>query len=227
MQHRPVRSRLQTTTDPRFQKALDRLFFCDRQRVSTAVHGSGKVQPVPETNWSGFKAASRSIAMLGAAAITILLLAGCGGSSTPKTVDPTHVEQAIARSVKAQRHLSASVTCPSGMPLRKGAGFYCVAQDGTTITTFAVTETDNQGAVRYLGLKPSQVPELDTTAIEASIAKSIATKRQLVAKVACPSGIPRQKGLPFVCTATAAGKKAADFVVDQHNDSGRVSFSSH
>ncbi len=169
--------------------------------------------------------AFRGAAALAGAAAAISLLAGCGGSSAPATVNPTHVEEAIAGSVKAQRHQNASVTCPTGVPLRDHQRFYCVAQVGTTITPFAVTTTSAKGAVRYVGVAADSVPQLNMSAIEAAITQSVKAKRQLTATVACPTAIPRQRGLSFVCTAAVRGRGTSNFVVRQLNDSGHVSYS--
>ena len=60
-------------------------------------------------------------------------LAGCGGSSTPKTVDPASVEQAIRADVARQGGALKTITCPADAPAKPGTAFDCaiVLDDGS------------------------------------------------------------------------------------------------
>lgn len=64
------------------------------------------------------------------------------------------VRRAIETSVSRQRKVSASVSCPSEVLQRAGIVFRCTAVvEGTSHRyPFAVTELDNAGHVRFLGI---------------------------------------------------------------------------
>ncbi len=63
------------------------------------------------------------------------------------------VEQAIAKSIASQRHLSANVTCPAEVLQKAGIVFTChaVLSGNPKQYPFLVTQTDNHGHVRYVG----------------------------------------------------------------------------
>ena len=88
-----------------------------------------------------------------AAAAAALAVAGCGGSDKPKNLDTERVERAIEQSILQKRHLAARVTCPSGIELKKGKTFRCIATYKGGRTPFVVTEEDDRGAVRYVGVR--------------------------------------------------------------------------
>jgi hypothetical protein len=77
------------------------------------------------------------------------LLSGCG-SSTP-TLNTVTVQRSIAASILAQRHLNATVRCPSNVPRKAGLTFTCMATVGGRQYPFAATEVDGKGRVRYVG----------------------------------------------------------------------------
>src|SRR5919199_506846 len=81
-----------------------------------------------------------------------LLLSGCGDE--PKTVDHTTLEKAIEISVARQRHELVIVACPKGIEAKKGKKFSCTATraNGEQVK-FRVTAKDDEGHVKYLGLK--------------------------------------------------------------------------
>jgi hypothetical protein len=62
---------------------------------------------------------------------------------------------------------------------------------------------------------------LDTERIERAIEQSIKEKRNLNARVSCPSGTEQKKGKTFRCTATYRGG-SNPFVVTQDDDKGAV-----
>ncbi len=63
------------------------------------------------------------------------------------------VEHAIAASIAAQRHLSASVSCPAEVLQKAGVTFTChaVVSGKPKQYPFLVTQIDNHGRVRYVG----------------------------------------------------------------------------
>jgi hypothetical protein len=88
-----------------------------------------------------------------AAAVALIALAGCGGSEKPKILDTERIERAIEQSILQKRHIVATVTCPSGTERKKGKKFRCLATYRGGRTPFLVTQTDDRGAVRYVGLR--------------------------------------------------------------------------
>ncbi|HKP90113.1 MAG TPA: DUF4333 domain-containing protein [Thermoleophilaceae bacterium] len=88
-----------------------------------------------------------------AAAAIALAVAGCGGSDKPKILNTERVERAIEQSIAQKRKIRAMVTCPSGIELKKGKKFRCLAIYEGGRTPFQVTQTDDRGAVKYVGLR--------------------------------------------------------------------------
>jgi hypothetical protein len=88
------------------------------------------------------------------AACALAVLASCGDSSPPdKTVLNTEqVERAIEKSIKEQRHLNSTVTCPVNIEQKKGTDFSCFAMVKGKRFEFRVTQTDDAGHVTYLGV---------------------------------------------------------------------------
>jgi hypothetical protein len=176
----------------------------------------------------------------GAAAVLLPVIAvgiaGCGGASHPatttsrtsttasKAVDRSRVAAAIAASVKRERHVDASVTCPTGVASRTAPRFYCVAQVGARITTFAITRSGSSGQLSFAGVGGAAVPHLDAGRIEQSIAASIKGSRGAKATVRCPVDFPRQRGLSFVCTATVRSGGSTRFEVSQVDGHGHVTY---
>jgi hypothetical protein len=79
------------------------------------------------------------------------------GNTAPLVIlDIQKVQNAIAASVLAQRHLTAVVTCPTEVIQQAGVTFTCTAKVSGTRYPFAVTETNARGHVRYEG-KPRVV----------------------------------------------------------------------
>jgi hypothetical protein len=67
------------------------------------------------------------------------------------TLDTQRVEQSIAASINTQRGLRARVACPSEVLQQRGLAFTCTAVVGNRRYPFAVTESDGNGHVRYVG----------------------------------------------------------------------------
>ena len=92
-----------------------------------------------------------------------VLLGACGSSkkstSTPKTnLDTARVAHSIEQSIVAQRHLNATVVCPTVVPQEQGRKFECVATTSeakapkkVVKTTFVVTIQNSKGYVTYVG----------------------------------------------------------------------------
>jgi hypothetical protein len=110
------------------------------------------------------------------------------------------------------------------VPLAPHRQFICVAEVDAHNTPFAVTETNDGGSVTFTGISPSSTRLLDASVIQTAIARSVASKQHIHATVRCPAGIPVQKGLPFVCVATAPGGGRTIFKVDQTDAAGHVSY---
>jgi hypothetical protein len=180
------------------------------------------------------------------AALAAAAIAACGGSAgagagtsngssvrpaiaAGSTINPQEVAAAITSSATSERHATPTVVCPAGVPLATGEQFYCVAEVGSQVTPFKVTETSDTGAVRYVGVSAKSVPVINAVKVARSIRESIRSERKITATVACPSGIPRQQGLQFVCTATTTAAQTkrpgvTDFVVTEQNSRGFVSY---
>lgn len=168
-------------------------------------------------------------------------IAGCGGSGNggdrtasgagghapathADTLDATKVEQAIASSARSQRRAAATVNCPTGIPLKAGTRFYCVAEVGARDTPFLVTEHGTKGDVTYQGLQPGQAPTLYGPGIATAIRRTIERARHVTERVSCPTGIPRQRGLQFVCVATGSHGASTQFLVRETSRLGAVRY---
>jgi hypothetical protein len=70
---------------------------------------------------------------LAVAVLLAALLAACGGSSTPKLVDPATVETAIRADVLRQGGALKTITCPADARATAGVTFDCaiVLEDGS------------------------------------------------------------------------------------------------
>src|ERR1700730_11108461 len=74
------------------------------------------------------------------------------GNAAPLVVlEIQKVQNAIAASVLAQRHLTAVVACPAEVIQQAGVSFTCTAKVNGARYPFAVTETNARGHVRYEG----------------------------------------------------------------------------
>ena len=79
-------------------------------------------------------------------------LSACGGESKQKILDTERIERAIEKRVLDTRHLRTTVSCPSGVPQKKGRVFRCTAAYSGGRTTFEVRQDDDKGSVHYKGL---------------------------------------------------------------------------
>ena len=97
----------------------------------------------------------RATLIAAAAGVVALALAGCGGSDKPRILDTERVERAIERTVLEKRKIQTMVSCPSGIERKKGKKFRCIAVYKGGRAPVLVTQTDDRGSVRYVGLKGS------------------------------------------------------------------------
>jgi hypothetical protein len=68
-------------------------------------------------------------------------------------LDIAGVQQAIRQSIRSQRGLESTVTCPAEVIQKTGIVFTCTATVDGQRYPFSVTEVDGEGHVRYVGLK--------------------------------------------------------------------------
>jgi Domain of unknown function (DUF4333) len=158
-------------------------------------------------------------AAVAAFAVAAAALAACG-SSTP-ALNATTVEQAIAKSVLAQRALHVTVSCPAKIPSRTGTHFACTAR--LDVGTYPVpgVVTNDRGHVVYSNSSP--LVALDSHRVEASITRSILAQRGVRARVQCPAEVLQQAHLRFTCPAQFGGRAHA-FSVVEVDGSGRVRY---
>jgi hypothetical protein len=98
-------------------------------------------------------AVTKLLASTLATAVLAVGLGACGDSQPAKRVLNTEeVERAIEKSIREQRKLDASVTCPVNIEQRKGNDFSCYADVNGKRYEFRVTQTDDDGHVTYVGV---------------------------------------------------------------------------
>jgi uncharacterized protein DUF4333 len=146
-------------------------------------------------------------------------LAGCG-SSKP-ALNTRVVQRAVASSILAQRHVHATVACPSKVPRRAGLQFTCMASLEVGTYPVSVVETNAAGRVRYESRAPLIV--LDIAAVERAIRQSILSQRRLRSTVTCPAEVIQQAGIVFTCTATVSDKRYP-FTVTEVDGNGHVRY---
>ena len=78
--------------------------------------------------------------------LATVVVAGCGGSSKPKTVDATSVEQAIRTDVVRQGGTLKTITCPADVEAKAGATFDCaiVLEDGSKAVAHVTMSTTDR-----------------------------------------------------------------------------------
>jgi len=83
-------------------------------------------------------------------------LSACGASKSTSVeggsqlLSTAQTKAAIEDSILKQRHLHATVTCPTAVIKQKGTTFQCVAATtGGAKTTFNVIEVNSRGGVKY------------------------------------------------------------------------------
>jgi hypothetical protein len=168
----------------------------------------------------GFTAAPRRARVLGLPAVLLALSSSACGSST-HALDTVTVERAIANSILAQRQLYAMVSCPSDVPRKAGVVFTCEAHLDVGTYPVSVTETNNDGHVRYRNQTPLAV--LDVAGVERAIRQSILSQRSLRSTVTCPPQVIQETGIAFTCVATVDGRRYP-FAVTEVDGHGHVRY---
>jgi hypothetical protein len=148
------------------------------------------------------------------------VLAACGSSENK--LDTVTIERAIAQSILAQRHLYATVSCPTGIQRKAGRDFTCTARLDVGTYPVRVRQTDDKGHVRWSSAAP--LVALNISAVKAGIRHSIRTQRHLAtSKIACPREVLQKAGVVFTCTVTVNGK-AYRFTVTEIDGRGHVKY---
>ena len=65
---------------------------------------------------------------------------------------------------------------------------------------------------------------LDATRIEKAIEVSVAQQRHILSIAVCPTGVTRQAGRQFTCTATLASGHQFSFLVTEKDNKGNVRY---
>jgi len=122
-------------------------------------------RPTPTSSISRAVRAPRGALLAASALACAALLSACGSSNSSsteppatKTVNSSQVVQSIEESVLRERHIHATVVCPTAVPAQKGHTFECIATSRSTTkpfvelkTPFLVTIQSNSGYVTYAG----------------------------------------------------------------------------
>jgi hypothetical protein len=94
----------------------------------------------------------------------------------------------------------------------------------------APTATGSLWALATLGLAIVGVAgcggsgTLDPTRIEKAIEVSVAQQRHVLSIAVCPTGVTRQAGRQFTCTATVASGSQFSFLVTEKDNKGNVRY---
>ncbi len=143
-------------------------------------------------------------------AVAALALGGC-----KRQIDKDKCEKAIANAL-VDRGFDATVTCPSGEAVKKGATFNCdaVAKDGTKLA-IEVIQDDDEGNVTFRTKDGSLV---DTS----KIVKEAQAKLGPTAKIACPKRavLLAKKGDTTDCTIDTNGAKSTLVITLDNETSG-------
>jgi Domain of unknown function (DUF4333) len=146
-------------------------------------------------------------------------LSGCGTSGP--TLKTATYERAIAASILAQHHLTATVRCPPEVPRKAGVTFTCTASLDAGTYPVSVTETNNSGHVEYQNETP--LLTLDIAGVERAIEQSISSQRHLKSTVSCPAEVIQKKGIVFTCIAEVSGR-SYPFEVTEVDENGHVRY---
>jgi hypothetical protein len=82
--------------------------------------------------------------------VCLATLSSCGGTSRPVILNTEKVERSVERSIRAQRHLVATVSCPDNVEQRRGNNFTCFATIGSRRYPVTVSQVDGNGHVQYV-----------------------------------------------------------------------------
>jgi hypothetical protein len=159
--------------------------------------------------------------LITAALLATVCLAACGSSA--RSLNSAKVKRAIAKSILQERHLRATIACPSKVPQVAGHIFTCTARLDVGAYPVMVTESDAGGHVRYQDERP--LITLNVAKIQRAIAASTFSQRRLRATVSCPAEVLQQAGLVFWCTARIDGDtRRYPFKVNEVDNAGHVRY---
>jgi hypothetical protein len=114
------------------------------------------VCPAHPPRKSGYKFFCSAQLAVGSYPVEVIEINARGGvrysNNTPlRILDSGTVELAIAQAVHKERHLKATVACPSPVLQQAGLVFTCYATTKLGKSPFTVTETDALGHVKFVG----------------------------------------------------------------------------
>ncbi len=94
---------------------------------------------------------SAAVAILAIAFLSLLAACGSGSSTTnSEFLSTKQTRGAIEESILAQRHIHATVVCPTEVVREKGVTFQCIATSPNGAkTVFHVVEANSRGYVEY------------------------------------------------------------------------------
>jgi hypothetical protein len=165
----------------------------------------------------------RSAGWIAVAAAALASACVCACGSSVKNLDSATVERAIAASILHQRHLEATVVCPSKVVQQAGHVFTCSAHLDVGEYPLTVTELDGSGKVRFRDGNP--LVALNIAKVRSAIQASVLSQRHLNATVSCPAEVLQRAGLIFGCTAVLDGQdRRYPFVVREIDNAGHVRF---
>jgi hypothetical protein len=146
------------------------------------------------------------------AAPVLALTAGCKS----QTLDANKMQTYLQDELKAKNVTLTSVTCPTGIALKRGTTFQCTGKDdqGTT-GVFDMTVTDNNGTVSW----NLEGKYLDMKVLGDKLESRISAARGQPADVTCPSkNILVAKGGTFTCDVLLGGSQAKIVFTFANND---------
>ena len=116
------------------------------------------------------RSSPRAALVLAVASALLLAACGSGSSSTgSEFLSTTQTKKAIEESILTQRHIHATVVCPTEVVREKGVTFQCVATTPNGAkTVFHVVEANSRGYVEYSsapesGKESAQTPTTKST----------------------------------------------------------------
>lgn len=99
------------------------------------------------------RALTLALAFLAGASVLALVALGAGWwnrTSTPVILNTDRVASSIQASIRSQRHLASTVSCPVNIIQKAGVVFDCAATVRGHQFSVVVTETDSKGHVVYV-----------------------------------------------------------------------------
>jgi hypothetical protein len=146
-----------------------------------------------------------------------LALAGALVVTACKKIDPKEVEVAIVKDTESKGLKLASVTCPSGIPLREGTRFECSCTDSKGTTgIFDVEMVNDHGRFEWKLRNKFMRMSVAGDGLEAKLSKQL----HQVVDVICPAdNILIKTGVSFTCDIKV-GAKNSTITLTPKNDDG-------